>query len=71
MSGPGNNPPRQSGSGFWTGLELNRSDFLFQTWTAGGLPGPVANTSYLQSLSPHFFLNLNLVWVDLTQLNLA
>ena len=38
-------PPKGSGSGFWTVLEPNRTVVLVQTWTAGGLPGPVANTS--------------------------
>ena len=37
-------PPRSSGSGFWTVQDPNRTDFLVQTRTAGGLPGPVANT---------------------------
>ena len=36
---------RSCGSGFWTVLEPNRSVFPVQTLTAGGLPGPVANTS--------------------------
>ena len=45
MSGPVTIPPRQSGSGSWTGLEPNRTIFPVQTWTAGGLPGPVSNTS--------------------------
>jgi len=43
--GYGFSPPRYSGSGFWTGLELNRTIFPVQTRTAGGLPGPVANTT--------------------------
>jgi len=38
-------PPRVSGSGFWTVLEPNRPVFAVQTPTAGGLPGPVANTT--------------------------
>ena len=42
--GYGFGPPRICGSGFWTGLEPNRSVFPIQTQTAGGLPGPVANT---------------------------
>jgi len=37
-------PPRLSGSGFWTVLEPNRPVFAGQTWTAGRLPGPIANT---------------------------
>ena len=44
--GYGFGPPRNSGSGFWTGLEPNRTIFPVQTKTAGGLPGPVANTTY-------------------------
>jgi len=39
-------PPWRRGSGFWTVLELNWSVFEFWTWTAGGLPGPVANTPH-------------------------
>jgi len=38
-------PPREGGSGFWTGLEPNWPVFLVQTRSAGGLPGPVANTN--------------------------
>jgi len=38
-------PSRPSRSGFWTGLEPNRPIFGNRTRTAGGLPGPVANTS--------------------------
>jgi len=37
-------PPTVSRLGFWTGLEPNRPVFAVQTRTAGGLPGPVANT---------------------------
>jgi len=37
-------PPGVRESGFWTGLELNRPVFAVQTLTAGGLPGPIANT---------------------------
>jgi len=44
--GYGFGPPRSSGSGFWKGLEPNRTVFPIQTRTAGGLPGPVANTTY-------------------------
>jgi len=43
--GYGFGPPRSSGSCFWTGLEPNRTVFPVQTRTAGGLPGPVANTT--------------------------
>jgi hypothetical protein len=42
--GYGFGPARSPGSGFWTLLELKRTIFLVQTRTAGGLPGPVANT---------------------------
>jgi len=42
--GSGFGQPRVSGTGFWTVLEPNRPVFAVQTWTAGGLPGPVANT---------------------------
>jgi hypothetical protein len=38
--------PRVSGTGFWMGLELNWPVFAVQTRTAGGLPGPVANTRW-------------------------
>jgi len=40
------NLARQSGSGFWPGLEPNQTKPQVKTWTAGGLPWPVANTSY-------------------------
>ena len=43
--GSGFGPPRVCGSDFWTVLEPNRPVFAVQTRTAGGLPGPVANTS--------------------------
>jgi len=48
--GYGFGPPRSSGSGFWTGLEPNQTVFPVQTGTAGGLPGPVANTIRHHSL---------------------
>jgi len=35
----------KSGSGFWLVLEPNRTEPQVKTRTAGGLPGPVANTS--------------------------
>ena len=38
-------PPRVCGSGFWPVLEPNLPVFAVQTRTAGGLPGPVANSS--------------------------
>jgi hypothetical protein len=37
-------PPRSSGLGYWTVLELNCTVYLVQTHTAGGLRRPVANT---------------------------
>jgi len=40
--------PRQSGSGFWKGLEMNRTVFPVQFRTAGGVPGPVAKTIFWQ-----------------------
>jgi len=43
--GYGFGPQRSCGSGFWTVLEPNRTLYPVQTRTAGGLPGPVANTS--------------------------
>ena len=44
-------PPRVSGSGFSPGLEPNWIVFAVQSRTAGGLPGPVANTTF-QTLQP-------------------
>jgi len=44
--GSGFGPPRVRGLGFWMVLEPNRPVFVVQTRTAGGLPGPVANTKY-------------------------
>lgn len=46
MSSPYNNSPRQSASGFWKSMELNRTDFLVKSWTSGGVPGPVDNTTH-------------------------
>jgi len=43
--GSGFGPPRCSGSGYWTGLEPNRTVSAVRTRTAGGSPGPVANTT--------------------------
>jgi hypothetical protein len=37
---------RVSGSGCWPGLELNWPGFVVQTQTAGGLSGPIANTTH-------------------------
>jgi len=39
------NLPRHTGSGFWPGLEPNQTKPPAKTWTAGGLPRLVANTS--------------------------
>jgi len=46
--------PRVSGSGFWTGLELNQPVFAVQTRTAGGLPRPVANTRHHTDIHAHY-----------------
>ena len=45
---------RVSGVGFWLGLEPNRPVLALQTWTFGGLPGPVANTSVGQHSDPQW-----------------
>ena len=44
---PGRVTPRQDkcGSGLWPVLESNRTEPPVKTRTAGGLPGPVANTT--------------------------
>jgi len=42
--GSGFGLPRCNRSRFWTGLEPNRTVLAVWTRTAGGLPGPVANT---------------------------
>jgi len=39
-------PRWRSRSGFWTVLEPNGTSILIRTRTAGGLPGPVANTTH-------------------------
>ena len=41
--------PRRCRSGFWMVLETNRTIYPVQTWTTGGLPGPVANTTQIVS----------------------
>jgi len=46
--GSGFGPPRVSGWGFQTGLELNRPVCADQTRTAGGLPGPIGNARLSQ-----------------------
>lgn len=38
--------PRHSGSGFWPGLEQNRTELLVTTRAASQLTGPVANTTH-------------------------
>jgi len=43
--GSGFGSPQVSGSGFWSSLEPNRPVFAVLNRTAGGLPGPVANTT--------------------------
>jgi len=45
--GAGFGPPGSSGWGSWTVSELNRTVFLVQTRTTGGLPGPIATTRYV------------------------
>jgi len=42
--GSGFGPPRRCGLGFWRVLEAHRTVFTVRTQTAGGQPGPVANT---------------------------
>jgi len=42
--GAGFGPPRSCRSGIWTVLEPNQTVLPVQTRTAGGLPGPIANT---------------------------
>jgi len=44
--GSGFGLPRCCGWGFWTVLESNRTVFPVQTRTAGGIPGPAANTTH-------------------------
>ena len=56
-------PPRVCGLGFWTVLEPNRPVFAVQTRTAGGLPGPVANTIGEQSFELQEVCGLELVCV--------
>jgi len=43
-------PPRDSGSGIWPGLEPNRTKQPVKTWIAGMLPRPVAHTYLVQHL---------------------
>jgi len=56
--GSGFGPPRRCGSGFWTVLEPNQTGFPVRTRTAGGLPGPVANTATMTLFS--------ISWIALT-----
>ena len=67
---PGRVTTRQDhcGSGFWPGLEPNRTEPPVKTQSAGGLPGPFANTTHststalepdLESRSPTLQLLLN------------
>ena len=44
-------PPRCSGPGFWTVLELNHSVLAVRTWTAAKLPSPVVYTNCLRLTS--------------------
>jgi hypothetical protein len=43
--------PRVSHLGSWMGLEPHCHVFAVQTWPAGGLPSPIANTSCVAFLS--------------------
>ena len=49
--GSGFGPPRVCWSGFWLVLEPNQPVFAVQTRTAGGLPGPGANTRFVRTVS--------------------
>ena len=57
------NPARQSGSGFWPGLEPNQNKPLVKTLTAGGLPRPIANTTFISISS--ICNPINNCWVTL------
>ena len=62
--GSGFGPPRCSGSGFWTGLDLNWTVLAVQTWIAVGLPGPVANTSQVDVFETQIYWPFLLVaWI--------
>ena len=52
--------PRSCGSGLWMVLEPNRTVYLVQTRTAGGLPGPVANTSSDGAFTRHKVMDVNM-----------
>jgi hypothetical protein len=56
--GSGLGLPRVCGSGFWTVLEPNRPIFEVQTRTAGGLPGPVANTRHCKHICEVEYINI-------------
>ena len=61
-------PPRVCGSGFWPVLEPNRPVFAVQTRTAGGLPGPIANTNWVflfarTRITPSIWSNMSLYTV--------
>jgi len=56
--GAGFGPPRSSRSGFCTVQEPNRTVFPAQARTAGGLPGPIANSTYMTSLTNILLLNV-------------
>jgi len=45
--------PTGSGSGFWTALDPIQTVFPVRTRTAGGLPGPVANTISTKYIKAH------------------
>jgi hypothetical protein len=40
-------PPIVSWAGFWTGPDTNQVIFAVHTQNAGGLPRPIANTTYM------------------------
>jgi len=44
------------GSGNWPGLEPNQTKLPVKTRTAGGLPGPVANTTYNTTGIPRYLM---------------
>jgi len=50
-------PPRVCGSSLWSVLEPNQPVIAVQTRTAGGLPGPVANTNEAPYEMPYEMLH--------------
>ena len=68
-------PPRVSGSDFWTGLEPYLPIFTVQTWTAGGLPGLVANTRCGRGIQSHYMtisqatMTCSIIWMVLCELS--